>query len=270
MSNNICRFIEKKSITYDDLHIINFVLETKQSVKHISKESSLYRMCYVINGKARLLFDNNRSYDLEEKDIFFTFAGQEISIVPIENFEYIYISFLGTRPIEIMGRLSITPDNFIFHNFKDKLNLWQSFIETEPFIADVKAECILLYTFSLLEEYVPIKQQKNFSENIIKIKKYIDENFTDPDLSLDKISKEFSYNKKYISTLFKSKLNVGFSTYLNIIRIQHSCFLMEQGITSVQDLAFFSGYKDPMYFSRIFKKQLGQSPRQHIETLKIS
>ena len=43
---------------------------------------------------------------------------------------------------------------------------------------------------------------------------------------------------------------------------------MQQGITSVQNVAALSGYRDPLYFSRVFKKKMGVSPTQHIRQLK--
>lgn len=48
------------------------------------------------------------------------------------------------------------------------------------------------------------------------------------------------------------------------LRINHAVFLMEQGITSVKNIAFLSGYKDPLYFSGVFKKTLGLSPSEYL------
>ena len=99
------------------------------------------------------------------------------------------------------------------------------------------------------------------------IKKYIDDNFTSCDLSLNCISKELLYNPKYISGLFKKKMNIGLVEYINTIRIQYACTLISQGFTSVKELAVLSGYKDALYFSKVFKKKMGVSPKQYIFSL---
>ncbi len=43
--------------------------------------------------------------------------------------------------------------------------------------------------------------------------------------------------------------------------------LMEQGYTNIADIAFLCGFNDPLYFSKVFKQQLGVSPRKHIEDI---
>ena len=96
------------------------------------------------------------------------------------------------------------------------------------------------------------------------IKKYIDDNFSDADFSIDKMGSELSYNKKYISRVFKKEIRIGITEYLNTVRIQQACALMEQGFTSIKDIALLCGYKDPLYFSRVFKKEMKVSPREHL------
>ena len=59
-------------------------------------------------------------------------------------------------------------------------------------------------------------------------------------------------------------LNEGITEYLNTVRIQQACALMEQGFTSIKDIALLCGYKDPLYFSRVFKKEMKVSPREHL------
>jgi len=267
MTTNICRFINKNNQT-NDIHIINFVLETEKQTYELPRKSSYYTMNFVSSGEGFLQLSNSR-VEIKSGDVFFTFPDVKYTIESSDHLEYIYISFLGTRPMEIMERLNINTTNYIFHNFVDELNLWKNFIESNSTSADIKAECVMLYTFSMLEEYLPQSTTKlKVSDTVSNIKKFIDEHIQDSDLSLDTVSQHFSYNKKYISRLFKNNLNLGFSDYVNTVRIQEACSLMQQGVSSVQDLAYFTGYKDPMYFSRVFKKHMKISPREFMKSLK--
>ena len=53
--------------------------------------------------------------------------------------------------------------------------------------------------------------------------------------------------------------------YINTIRIQYACSLPEQGITSVKDISTMCGYSDSLYFSKVFKRKMGLSPKEYIE-----
>ena len=41
-------------------------------------------------------------------------------------------------------------------------------------------------------------------------------------------------------------------------------FLMDQGVTAIKNVALLSGYKDPLYFSNVFKKAVGLTPSEYI------
>ena len=57
-------------------------------------------------------------------------------------------------------------------------------------------------------------------------------------------------------------------TALNTVRIQHACTLIEQGFTSVSDIASCCGYADPEYFSKVFRGKMGVSPGAYIHSQK--
>ncbi len=60
-------------------------------------------------------------------------------------------------------------------------------------------------------------------------------------------------------------MGTTFSEYLKTLRLRHAVFLIEQGITSVKNVALLSGYRDPLYFSKVFRQSLGVSPSEFIE-----
>ena len=62
---------------------------------------------------------------------------------------------------------------------------------------------------------------------------------------------------------------MGIAKYLNTIRIQQACMLMEQGVTSIRDLALSCGFKDPLYFSKVFKGKMKVSPKSYIGGLSL-
>lgn len=99
---------------------------------------------------------------------------------------------------------------------------------------------------------------------LANIVKYIDNNYTDPDISLKKVAKIYAYTDKYLSHLFKAKMNINWSCYVSKLRIQHSIRLIGEGMTDLYELAAASGYRDTMYFSKVFKNHTGCTPRMYI------
>ena len=168
----------------------------------------------------------------------------------------------------VLDKLRISPQNFIFSGCEELYSFWENGLHTIPETSDLIAESILLYTFYFLgQNVIPLETNKNSEQNnaFLNIKKYIDDNFSQRKLSLGLISSELSYSPKYISSLFKKRFKIGISEYLNTIRIQNACTLINQGFTNVSDIANRCGYEDPQYFSKVFKKQIGVSPKSYIK-----
>ncbi|MBP3873882.1 MAG: response regulator [Lachnospiraceae bacterium] len=94
--------------------------------------------------------------------------------------------------------------------------------------------------------------------------KYIQENFRN-ELSLDDVSKEVNVSPYYFSKLFKEEVGENFIDYLTSLRINNAKELLRRPPLSVREAGMQSGYPDPNYFSRIFKKQTGMTPREYRE-----
>ena len=92
-----------------------------------------------------------------------------------------------------------------------------------------------------------------------------EQRFNDPELSLSAIARELSYHPKYVSHLFKEKMGISYSEYLRSVRLKYATVLFDHGIDSVKNVALLSGFSDPLYFSTVFKKQIGRSPKEYIE-----
>lgn len=263
MSKNICRFIPNSG-SESNLNILNFVHETKRQLKEKIKYETTYKMHLVTKGSGEI-FLFGKEYFLECGDVFFTFPSMEYAVRSNEDFEYMYISFIGMRTNNLLDRLNINKENFLFKNQKKLMPVWQESILDNKSILNLRCEGILLYSFSVLGEQTA-ESKLGDDELTVKVKSYIDEHFTDSDISLEIISKLFAYNKKYISTVFKQKFRVGIAQYISTLRIQYACTLVESGFSSVSDIAHMCGFSDAQYFSRVFKGKMGVSPKEHIKT----
>lgn len=262
---NICHFIPYHK-DYHSIHTIHFVLENKYMPLKSLKAESVYKMQYVVKGTGRLHV-LGKVVPLTEGDIFFTFPGMPFCIESCEDFSFMYISFVGSRGNMIMEKLGISSQSFVFGGCEGVCDFWKSAIDTSSGFMDLMSESVLLYTFSFLGKKLLREKKTDKKENTVglTVKKYIDDHFTESDLSLEKIGREVRYNPKYISSIFKKYFGVGIAEYLNTIRIQHSCTLMQQGVTSIKDISSLCGYADSHYFAVVFRKKMAMSPTAYIE-----
>ncbi len=106
-------------------------------------------------------------------------------------------------------------------------------------------------------------EKKTSSNELIKtIKDYIDENFEDPSLCLNKIADEFPISESYFSYLFKEEMGVNFSSYLERKRMERAIELLKSTTLTIQEIYQQIGYNSSHTFRRVFKKIYGMSPNQ--------
>ncbi len=103
-----------------------------------------------------------------------------------------------------------------------------------------------------------------------KIKKYVEENISNPELSLKWIAENKLYmNVDYISKKFVKETGQRFSTYLTDARINTAKELLASSDNDkIQNIAELVGCgNNPQYFSHIFKKSTGKTPSSYYKMI---
>lgn len=100
---------------------------------------------------------------------------------------------------------------------------------------------------------------RNHSPIIRKAVDYVNLNLSSP-LGLKDMAELFNVNSSYLSTLFKKEMGITLTDYVNKQRIDAALKLLNTGDMQVQDIAYFVGISDVNYFSKLFKKQVGNTP----------
>lgn len=111
------------------------------------------------------------------------------------------------------------------------------------------------------------EENQNLSAIVIGVRKYIEENYYDMDLSLQKVSDLFNVNKTYVSKLMKKQLGYSFVEYMTIVRIDKAKELLIDDIlySNIYEISNKVGFGSQHYFSRVFKKMEGISPTEYRE-----
>jgi len=255
-NKNICKFISPSMP--DTLSDSCFVLES--NIETMSKKGILdeHRVILTVQGEGNFNIDDSK-VQFSAGNLIFAFSGEIFSAECSEGCQYMYISFAGPRAESLFKRFDIGKSNRVFSGFDSMIPFWkESLSRASVQTIDLASESILLYTFSRV--FGNLNERNSLISKIVEIS---EENFTDPDLSITSIAEMLAYNPKYLSHVFKEKTGSTYSEYLRSLRIKFAISLFDHGIDSVKNVAILSGFSDPLYFSEVFKKNIGVSPKDY-------
>lgn len=139
----------------------------------------------------------------------------------------------------------------------------------EYLLKPARAADILACLDRLADEYFgkttgqAAEDTKDQTSYLIKeAREYIAEHYFE-NLALGDVAEHVGISGGYLSTLFMQQLGCGFVEYLNEIRIDRSCSYLEQNYLKTYEIAYKVGFRDEKYFSRVFKKIKGMSPKEY-------
>lgn len=118
-------------------------------------------------------------------------------------------------------------------------------------------ETVEVFTESMFN-YIPSKNYELMKKAML----FISNNFSD-NITLEDVANHVHLNPAYFSSLFKQSAGSSFKEYLNMVRIEESKRLLANTDYSIIDIAIATGFEDQSYFSKVFKKYTGLTPKQY-------
>lgn len=125
---------------------------------------------------------------------------------------------------------------------------------------------LLQYMEYVLSETVRLRDNASQNENhglIQQAVAYIDANFTRDSLTLGEVSRMINISTNYFSAIFSQEMRMTFTEYLTGKRMELARQLLRNTDKRSGEVAFAVGYKDPHYFSFLFHKTQGCTPRDY-------
>ena len=242
------------SIVYVGRHLITFT--TKQ---HYHDD---WELVYCTGGQGQFEFEN----------MTLSYGAGDIVIIPPkvlhtnnseEGFTNIHMNIIdATFPFKEPLILSDDSDGHILNAFRDAFYFFNSEIESKQLVTDAFGNLIVNYV-------IAFRDKKPLRSIVDEIKSDIMQNFTDCDYELDKYLHSIPFSYDYLRKLFKSEMGMTPHNYLTNLRVQMAEKLLcsyGSDEPNISEIAFTCGYSDSLYFSRVFKKNFGCSPKKYAAT----
>lgn len=149
----------------------------------------------------------------------------------------------------------------------DAAPLLQQFLEQAQTLPAQETPVMLLLQ-QTLEEYLSLLGQEPEGQTpvIRSICRYIQHNLTAP-LSLHMLAQQFHVDRSVLCRKFKREVGCTLSEYVNRKRVATAQQYFQSGHTNIMEVSQLTGYEDSNYFSRVFKRYTGVSPRMYLQNL---
>jgi two-component system response regulator YesN len=92
---------------------------------------------------------------------------------------------------------------------------------------------------------------------------FIDMHYSEETISLDRVARKVNVSPNYFSAIFSQEIGQTFIEYITGKRIDEARRMLRQTDRRSSEIAFAVGYKDPHYFSFVFKKVSGCTPSEY-------
>ena len=105
------------------------------------------------------------------------------------------------------------------------------------------------------------ERESGKSDVIIEITEYIKSHYMEK-IKLSDMAEKYNYSLSHISRKFTYETGMGFSEYLQRIRIEQSCRMLENSDRKINEIASLCGYDNIKFFNKVFKDTLKLTPRE--------
>lgn len=142
---------------------------------------------------------------------------------------------------------------------QEKRTGWQA--ANEALLMDVLVRVLRLHAGSR-DAGPASKTSSRIEQAVLDTASYLESNFTDP-ASLADLAQRVHLSPGHLSRMFSRRMGMGIVAYLHRMRAEEACRLLRCTDEPVARIASRLGYDEVAYFSRCFRAQIGQSPREY-------
>ncbi|WP_136605676.1 helix-turn-helix domain-containing protein [Paenibacillus dokdonensis] len=178
---------------------------------------------------------------------------------------------LGLREILLEAYFSIS-SSFLYMAHKNGLHLASLFgtgyLHLEEARLIRSEEHLQQWTFRILGDLQPMMERvtnDGHSGMIKRLQQFIQERLH-KDVSLQMLADHVYVHPTHLSRIYKMETGENISDYLCRLRMEKAAHLLTTGDRKIYEIAEQTGYRNPHYFIKVFKKYYGLTPQEYRES----
>lgn len=122
----------------------------------------------------------------------------------------------------------------------------------------------LIFSQLITDKVQDTSEQNHYYRQAIA---YIQENFADPDLSVEGVANHVGLTRSYLYKIFQKMANSSTSDTIQNLRLSKAVSLLERNEHSIKEISNLVGFNSQAYFSKLFKEQFQLSPTDYRKKL---
>ncbi len=224
-------------------------------------EHSSWEFIYCTAGNGTFIFDEYGEMEYSAGDVVVIPPATPHSNVSEQGFTNIHVNLINStmnfrEPIlyhDDANQYILSALSAIFSHFYGASEYRTSLLSA---YANLMVTCTIAY-----------HQGHSHSPLVEEIENNIIQNYPDCNYELDRYLQSFPFSYDYLRKIFKKEIGITPHQYLNEKRLQAAVerlTAMQSDNPSITEISLFCGFRDPLYFSRMFKKRYGVAPSYYL------
>lgn len=231
-----------------------------------------FQLLYIASGKAYFHFGSEENETVVTAGHMVLYRPREMQkyeYYAIDQTEVYWVHFTGNDVTNLLRKYEIPIKEHIFYTGTSPEYQW-IFRQMIQELQNCRENYQMLLTMLLGQIFIHINRQLKegnkatsyMLEETERATRYFSENYNKP-ICIEEYAESRHVSACWFIRQFKHYTGMPPMQYILSIRIANAQNLLETTSYTVSEVASIIGYDNPLYFSRLFKKQLGMSPTEY-------
>lgn len=226
-----------------------------------------YLLHFIVNGKGSY-HTRGKKYELGKNQMFLIKPGESTFYIADEKdpWEYIWIAFNGTSVDNILQDCGLLSENPISYYSPDSILIGSLSDIIQQLSSKTENEYALLGDlYSIFGSLSRNHYNQEYHSNSLFIKQslsFIQNNYS-CDIKVQDIADYVQIDRTYLYRIFMDEFELSPKQYLMQYRIKRASELLSNTNLSVNEIAYYCGFRDPSAFCKHFRTQLGFTPKEY-------